>query len=49
MTAEKKRKYIKDEPISMVRKKAKDLESSRDEWKEKNRAKQDSINLSFGF
>jgi hypothetical protein len=43
MTAEKKRKYIKDEPISMVRKKAKDLESSRDEWKEKNRAKQNSI------
>ena len=43
MTTEKKEKHKKDESISMVRQKAKSLESSRDEWKEKNRAKQDSI------
>ena len=40
---EKKKKYVKHEQTSVVRKKAKKLEKSRDDWKEKNQEKQDSI------
>ena len=43
MTAEKKNKYIKNEPASIPRKKAKNMEASRDAWKEKNQEKQNSI------
>lgn len=43
MNQEAKRKYKKDEPPSAIRKKAKKLENSRDDWKEKHKEKQDSI------
>lgn len=43
MTTEKKKKYVKNEPSSIPRKKAKKMESSRDAWKEKNQEKQNSI------
>jgi len=43
MNQEEKRKYIKDEAPSEIRKKAKKIEKSRDEWKEKHQEKQASI------
>jgi hypothetical protein len=43
MNQEEKRKYKKDETPSVIRKKAKKLENSRDEWKEKHQEKQASI------
>jgi hypothetical protein len=43
MTAEKKKNYVKNEPASIPRKKAKKMETSRDAWKEKNLEKQNSI------
>ena len=43
MTPDEKKKYIKHEHTSVVRKKAKKMENSRDSWKEKNQEKQDSI------
>ena len=43
MNITKKMKYIKNEPASVPRKKAKKMEESRDSWKEKNQEKQNSI------
>jgi hypothetical protein len=43
MKEEAKRKYRKDETTSEVRKKAKVLEKSRDDWKDKNREVQESL------
>jgi hypothetical protein len=43
MNENEKRKYKKDETPSAVRKKAKQLENSRDDWKEKHQEKQASI------
>jgi hypothetical protein len=43
MSQDEKRKYKKDETPSIIRKKAKKLEDSRDDWKEKNQEKQASI------
>lgn len=43
MNTEKKKKYVKNEPPSIPRKKAKKLEASRDAWKEKNQERQNSI------
>src|SRR5229473_6665692 len=43
MTVEKKKNYVKNEPASIPRKKAKKMEESRDAWKEKNQERQDSI------
>jgi len=43
MTLEKKKKYVKNEPASVPRKKAKKMEKSRDSWKEKNQEKQNSL------
>jgi hypothetical protein len=43
MTTEKKKNYVKNEPASIPRKKAKKFEASRDAWKEKNQEKQNSI------
>jgi hypothetical protein len=43
MNQEEKRKYKKDETPSVIRKKAKKFENSRDEWKEKHQEKQTSI------
>ena len=39
----KEKKYVKNEPASIPRKKAKKMEASRDAWKEKNQEKQNSI------
>ena len=43
MTAEKIKNYVKNEPASIPRKKAKKMGTSRDAWKEKNQEKQNSI------
>lgn len=43
MDSKGKKKYIKHEPVSLVRKKAQKMEKSRDTWKEKNQDKLDSI------
>src|SRR5271165_2072599 len=43
MTPEKKKNYVKNEPPSIPRKKAKKTEASRDAWKGKNQEKQNSI------
>jgi hypothetical protein len=43
MTRKEKKKYIKNVCTSVVREKAKKMEKSRDEWKEKNQEKRDSI------
>jgi len=43
MDSKGKKKYVKHEPVSLVRKKAQKMEKSRDTWKEKNQEKQDSI------
>ena len=43
MTSERAKKYVKNEQVSNVRKKAKIMENSRNAWKEKNQEKQDSI------
>jgi hypothetical protein len=43
MEKEGKRKYKKDETTSKVRKKAKVLEKSRNDWKDKNREVQQSL------
>jgi hypothetical protein len=39
----KKKKYKKDETPSSLRKKNKKLENSRDDWKDKNRERQESL------
>ena len=43
MNPEEKKKYVKNEPASVPRKKAKLMEESRDAWKEKNQEKLNSI------
>lgn len=43
MTLEKKDKYVKNEPASIPRKKAKKMEESRDLWKKKNQDKLNSL------
>lgn len=43
MSSNEKKTYIKDEPASLVRKNAKKIEKSRDDWKEKNLEKANSI------
>jgi hypothetical protein len=44
MSSPKEKKiYIKDEPVSIVRKNAKKIEKSRNDWKEKNQEKANSI------
>lgn len=43
MNSNEKKLYIKNEPASLVRKNAKKVEKSRDEWKEKNQEKANSI------
>jgi len=44
MTSEEpKKKYKKDETASSLRKKSKKLEESRNDWKDKNRERQESL------
>lgn len=43
MKTENIKKYQKDEPASVIRKKSKKLEESRNDWKEKNQEKHKSI------
>lgn len=43
MNSDVKKKYVKNEPASVSRKKAKLMEESRDSWKEKNQEKHNSI------
>lgn len=43
MNQKEKKTYIKNEPVSHVRKNAKKMEKSRDDWKEKNLEKANSI------
>jgi len=43
MNPKEKKTYIKNEPVSRVRKNAKKIEKSRDDWKEKNQDKANSI------
>ena len=43
MNSNEQKKYVKNEPASVPRKKAKKMEESRDVWKEKNQEKQNSI------
>lgn len=43
MSSNEKKTYIKNEPACLVRKNAKKIEKSRDDWKEKNLEKANSI------
>lgn len=43
MISKEKKAYVKDESVSFVRKNAKKIEKSRDDWKEKNHEKANSI------